>query len=41
MVIAGSGTFKRWETVTQKGESMSREQMLVLRAKHKSDRHAR
>ena len=38
-VIASSGTFKKWETVTEKGSSMSREDMLNVRAKYKADRH--
>ena len=41
VVVAGSGTFKKWETVTETGSAMSREQMLNMRAKHKTDRHAR
>ena len=40
-VIASSGTFKKWETVTETGVSMSREDMLNVRAKHKTDRHCR
>ena len=38
-VIASSGTFKKWETVTETASSMSREDMLNVRAKHKADRH--
>ena len=38
-VIASSGTFKKWETVTETGSSMSREDMLNVRAKYKADRH--
>ena len=42
VVKPGSGTWKTWETVTEKvGAGVSREEMLRKRQSEKSDRHCR
>ena len=41
VVVPGSGTWKKWKTVTETGGERTREEMLDMRAKNKTDRHAR
>ena len=39
--VPRSHTWKKWKTVTETGGERTREEMLDMRAKNKTDRHAR
>ena len=41
VVDGGSGVWKKWKTVTERCDGMTREDMLERRAKEKADRHCK